>query len=139
MVSRLRRHSFSMIEIVTVMAIIFIMVAMIVGVAGGVSRSRSEATTKAKMEKMMLALQEHLQDRGYFPIQAAGNASFAEFTHTQTGRPYLEGYAPGTVYNDAWNRPFKYEYQAGDPTYKLWSQGKNTADAADDICSWKQH
>lgn len=155
-----KTRRFTLIELLTVMAIIFVLAGLVMGVSGVVSRNMHEARTKARMEAMMTALQEHYQDRGYYPQQAtAADLSFTAtaFTHTQTGRPYLEGYNGG-AYLDGWERPFLYAtadsagvaYPEG---YHLWSKGRdkttypgvhtsddppNPANAVDDICSWKQ-
>jgi type II secretory pathway pseudopilin PulG len=152
---------FTLLELLAVMSIIFIMAALLVGVTSVVSRNMHEAKTKARMEAMMMALQEHFQDRGYYPQQAPAVAvNFTAFTHTQTGRPYLEGYGPTVGYLDGWERPFLYAtadaanvpYPEG---YHLWSRGHDkktfpavdtsidnlgtaatAANTADDINSW---
>ncbi len=146
-----RSVRFTLVELLTVMAIIFIMAALIVGVSSLVSRNMMEAKTKSKLEAMMIALQEYQQDRGYFPqttvtINVDFNAApFNNFASTQTARPYLEGmkvsgFAAGedSVYRDGWNRPFRYELHATEG-YRLWSDGADkAAGTEDDVCSWKQ-
>lgn len=164
-----RSVRFTLVELLTVMAIIFIMAALIVGVSSLVSRNMMEAKTKSKLEAMMIALQEYHQDRGYFPqlvsaspsttvwvvldLNLSDPANVGYFKHTQTGRPYLEGYAGG-VYKDGWDRSFLYTIDSatvGAEGYRLKSRGqdKKTPDdpddlgqpastAEDDLCSWKQ-
>ena len=135
----MKQRYFTIIELLAVIAILFVMAGMVLGIAAGVSRARNAGATKAKLEKMMLALQEHFQDRGFYPMQAAGDANFSPFKNSQTGRPYLEGYEEGTDYMDGWHHPFQYKYQSGDTTYKLWSMGSDGVSGTDDdICSWKQ-
>jgi type II secretory pathway pseudopilin PulG len=139
---------FTLIELLTVMGIIAALTALLVGVSAMVTRNIHEARTKARLEAMMTALQEHYQDRGYYPQQTtAGDLNFtaSAFVHSQTGRPYLEGYNGGP-YLDGFQQPF--QYQTGDRStmpegYHLWSKGKDmqtgaTATEQDDICSWKQ-
>ncbi len=143
---------FTLIELLTVMAIIFVLAGLLMGVSNVVSRNMHEARTKARMEAMMTALQEHFQDRGYFPQQAGGgdlNFTAAAFTHSQTGRPYLEGYSGG-LYLDGWQRAFQYSTADAGGTawsegYHLWSRGPDyrpppgsAGTDLDDICSWKQ-
>ncbi len=154
--ARRRNLRFTLIELLTVMAIIFVLAAMIVGVSAVVSRNMAEAKTKAKLEAAMLALQEYQQDRGYFPPLSGADSGWVDlslvlddFRNTQTGRPYLEGYAGG-VYKDGWEKPFQYTTDAatalgGTPPasetgYWLRSNGHDKAGGTeDDICSWKQH
>ncbi|MBN2450506.1 MAG: type II secretion system protein GspG [Lentisphaeria bacterium] len=142
------RRPFTLIEILAVIAIMFVLAGLVIGVAAAVSRNSAEAKTKAALEKMMLALQEHSLDRGYHPGEAvmAGSSSgfvsfnianLDDFRHTQTGRPYLEGYAGG-AYLDGWKNPFQYRLDA-DMGYRLRSLGDDELpDTEDDICSWKQ-
>lgn len=143
-----REASFTLIELLTVMTIIFIMTAVLIGVASLVSNNAHEAKTKARLEAMMIALQEHFQDRGYFPQQVAAgdlDLSAVTFVHSQTGRPYLEGYNGGP-YLDGWQRAFQYSTHDTQSTpqpwpegYRLWSNGNDkTGGTEDDICSWKQ-
>lgn len=145
--SKHRQARFTLVELLTVMSIIFILAALLVGVSSVVSNNMHEARTKARLEAMMMALQEHFQDRGYYPQQAAAgdlNFTAAEFTHTQTGRPYLEGSTPGQPYLDGWQRPFQYSTADAGGTpwpegYHLWSNGRDrNPGTADDISSWKQ-
>lgn len=165
-----QKSRFTLIELLTVMAIIFVLAAMIVGVSAVVSRNMAEAKTKSRLEAMRLALQEYQQDRGYFPqlvapsssttpwvvldLNLSNPSSVGYFKHTQTGRPYLEGYAGG-VYKDGWDRSFLYTIDpatVGSEGYRLKSRGhdKKTPDdpedpgqpastADDDICSWRQN
>jgi type II secretory pathway pseudopilin PulG len=142
----MRSYRFTLIEILAAIAIIVVLVGLVLGVASAASRSAAEARTKARLEQMVLALQECYQDRGFHPQQATpGSLNFATgtFVHSQTGRPYLEGYTGGT-YLDAWNEPFQYQADATVAAgYLLWSKGRDkatttAADQLDDICSWKQ-
>jgi hypothetical protein len=94
-----------------------------------------EAKTKARMEAMMMAMQEYHQDRGYFPQQlssgtdaSAGwvhlNIAVGDFRNIQTARPYIEGFGTSAFasvtsalalvndYVDAWNCSFQYTTRA---------------------------
>jgi type II secretion system protein G len=139
---RSHRQCFTLIEVLATMAIIMVLAGLALGVATAVTRNAAEARTKARLEAMTMALQEFFQDRGYYPQQAAGDANFGAFRHSQTNRPYMEGVPEVTVANpylDAWQRPFQYKYEAGDDHYRLWSTGRDKASGTeDDICSWKK-
>ncbi|NLF19511.1 MAG: prepilin-type N-terminal cleavage/methylation domain-containing protein [Lentisphaerae bacterium] len=153
------RKPFTLIELLTAMAIIAILAAMVLGVSAVVSRNMMEARTKARLEAMMMALQEHFQDRGYYPQPSTAGATievdfsvapFDQFWHSQTERPYLEDTKikdfsgdDETRYLDGWGREaFRYQLHSTEG-YRLWSYGADkksgtTEEKQDDICSWKQ-
>jgi prepilin-type N-terminal cleavage/methylation domain-containing protein len=148
-----KTRRFTLIELLTVMAIIVVLAALLIGISGMVTRNMAEARTKARMEAMMMALQAHFQDRGYYPQLTNASTAWvdldidtAQFNHTQTGRPYLEGLVPGpggvTKYLDGWQMPFRYTIdpaEVGAEGYRLKSWGHDKTDGTeDDICSWKQ-
>ena len=153
------RKTFTLIELLAAMAIIAILAALIIGVSSVASRNMMEARTKARLEAMMTALQEHFQDRGYYPQPSPSNATievdfnaapFGQFWHSQTQRPYIEdtkikGFTSGeeSRYLDGWGREaFRYQLHSTEG-YRLWSYGADkksgtAEEKQDDICSWKQ-
>ncbi len=143
-----KTRRFTLIELLTVMAIIFVLAGLVMGVSGVVSRNMHEARTKARMEAMMMALQEHYQDRGYYPQLTTASTTWVDlvlditqFKHTQTGRPYLESFVGG-AYLDGWEKVFQYTTnpaEVGTEGYRLRSGGPDKTQAnGDDVCSWKQ-
>lgn len=122
------RQSFTLIEILSVIAIIIILAALLVGGASFASRASAEAKTKSLLKQMELALDAYFQDRGYYPVDDGSHTvdwPRSGFTST-TGVPYLPHYNPQNdptyVYKDAWGQPFYYENDSTEG-YKLWSKG----------------
>gem|GEM_PF-3087110 len=72
-------RQFTLIEVLSVVAIIMVLAGLLLGVAKVVTGNASEAKAKAMIEKVMFAMQEHYQDRGYYPriesITSAGTFS----------------------------------------------------------------
>ena len=139
---------FTLIELLAVFAIITILAGLIVAASSFASRRAAEARTLANMKKIELALENYLQDRGYFPQHptpcvfylrqqtTAGTDDKDEWTNLTTRRPYLDGYPgdPGPswppalpVLRDGWEQPFYYQCPGtrNPETYDLWSKGQD--------------
>jgi type II secretory pathway pseudopilin PulG len=122
----MRNTPFTLIEILSAIAIIALLAALLIGGAGFASRASAEAKTRSLLKQMELALEQYFQDRGYYPTETASGTvdwNRAGFMST-TGVAYLENYNYDTAnpFEDAWDRPFYYENDSVEG-YHLWSKG----------------
>jgi type II secretion system protein G len=158
------RAPFTLVELLTVMAIIGVIMGLIVGGATMASRKSSEGKTRSLLHQMELALEQYRQDQGYFPQQASpGPLQWDEsvFKNAQ-GRLYLDGYPADSddndnnEYRDAWGKAFFYQCPGtmNSEAYDLWSKGHDqkhgnhgsspsdaqasSASNSDDIANWKR-
>jgi general secretion pathway protein G len=168
-----RRQNFTIIEILTVIVIISILTAIVLGVTHYATTKAHRTRTETRLTALELALEDCLQDRGYYPSTLSGatgrpdgpiqlgnyapysavssNEKLSEvnsgwvlndgnFTNTQTGGLYLEGYKGGQ-YLDSWGRPFIYQCdgtQHNAQKFDIWSAGPDgESGTEDDITNWK--
>lgn len=159
----MRQRHFTLIELITVIAIIGILAGIVIG---GVRYSQSKSQhdrTIALMVEFQNALEEYHNDYGTYPIvKDAAQVNFYEdawkkfvnATANKRGKSYLEG-ADGQ-YLDGFGNQFWYQYPNSVDSRKttkfaLWSVGadskhgkNNTIEKAgelgcDDICSWNKN
>ena len=143
----MKTRRFTLIELLSVIVIISILAGLVIGASSFASRHAAVAKTISALEKMKLALEEHRQDRGYYPIRTTGPAELAtifgtgatppNWRHSSTNRPYLEGW-DGSRYTDAWGNSFYYECGANGGTmnpesYDLWSMGPDRTQGDADV------
>ena len=83
-----RRRNFTIIEILTVIVIISILTAIVLGVTQYATTKAHRTRTETRITALELALEDCLQDRGYYP--STGNAA----TGTTTGPVQLGNYDP---------------------------------------------
>ena len=153
----MQRRDFTLIELLSVIGIIAIVAAIILGGMNYASRRADEAKTIAAMESLIMALDAFKQDRGYFP--PAANPSNVEFLlvsnevnirlrtdeeekdypffNRSTNRPYIELGQVDTnsrPYLDAQGQPFQYQCPGTNNTasYDLQSGGMP------EVCNWKR-
>ena len=152
----MQRRDFTLIELLSVIGIIAIVAAIILGGMNYASRRADEAKTIAAMESLIMALDAFKQDRGYSP--PAANLSNVEFLlvsnevnirldgenypffNRSTNRPYIElgvvsdDASQPTEYTDAQGEPFQYQCPGTNNTasYDLQSGGMP------EICNWKR-
>ena len=160
----MRRHSFTLLELLVSIGIIMVLAAITFGGLNYASKRAQEAKTLATMEEFINALESFKQDYGFYPIIDKDNAVDVDlsadgwklFMNEKSGvtnkknRAYMEGELGPLV--DAYGQAFQYRYP-GDKNkakYDLWSKGPDKtngkkggdttpgADESDDICSWKQ-
>ncbi len=143
---------FSLVELLASITIIGLLMAMIIGGSTFARRQGTRAKTMAQLKQMEIALESYRQDHGYYPQQEAAQIQWTNFVHSDTRRPYLEGYTGGD-YTDAWGRAFWYQCPGTmqPQKYDIWSlgpdgkhgDGGSTAAAAlvttdnDDVTNWK--
>lgn len=164
----MKRRQFTMVEILTVITIIAILAAILIGGVKYASGRAAVAKTIAIMTEFEDALEAYKKDYGVYPVcKDAKEVNFSDaewykfINDTDDGRkankrnkPYMEG-AVGELL-DAYGKPFFYQYpnsvaSRNTNKFALWSRGdderhgksNNVADAgedgSDDICSWKSN
>ena len=144
----MKRHSFTLIEILAAIGIIAILAAL--SVAGFTySRTRSaEAATLAKMQKFQLALERYKKDLGVLPKQTTAGSIVLNETSTTWKALFKGNYldVPEGEYLDGFGNPFHYQFPGthNKNSYDLWSYGPDgksstAAEKDDDICNWKQN
>ena len=168
MVKSMKRHSFTLLELLVSIGIILVLAAISFGGMNYASKRAQEAKTLATMEEFTNALESFKQDYGFYPIIDKDSAKEVDLSAdgwklfmneeskpNKKNRPYMEG-DRGPLY-DAYGQKFWYQYPGKKNTakYDLWSMGpdkyhgikKNNSsndiskagvDESDDICSWKQ-
>lgn len=164
----MKRHSFTLLELLVSIGIILVLAAITFGGMNYASKRAQEAKTIATMEEFINALESFKQDYGFYPIikkdaavavnfdvSVDDNKGWKLFMNEDTkpnkkNRAYMEGVLGPLV--DAYGQEFQYRYPGVKNTskYDLWSKGKDKtngkkggdttpgADGSDDICSWKQ-
>ncbi len=163
----MRRHSFTLLELLVSVGIIMVLAAITFGGMNYASKRAQEAKTIATMEEFINALESFKQDYGFYPIIDNNNVVDVDLKDTKwdlfmneksgvtnkKNRAYMEGNRELLV--DAYGQAFQYRYPGAKNTakYDLWSKGpdksngkkngtgdeaKPGADGSDDICSWKQ-
>ena len=158
--SRLRyskRRGFTLVELMTVVAIIAILIGLVVGTAGYASRKAAMARAQADIEKIKAAVEEFRVIYGYVPTNSVPENS-ANLTGQLWVKPQKEGRAPLLVMKgwsdanqsyqilDPWGNEYRYLHRPNAPYaahnntrfgYDLWSLGPDALDDADDITNWR--
>jgi prepilin-type N-terminal cleavage/methylation domain-containing protein len=99
------KAGFTLVEILGVMTIIVILLSLVLGIAGAVSRKADAAKCRADIELIKFAMEEYLAENGSLPTSL--------------------GYLPeDTPSKDPWNRAFVYTRVVDSPfAYELGSYG----------------
>ena len=117
-----RRSAFTLVELLSVLVIIAILAALILGLGDLAKRKAREARCKAEIERMHTAIQNYQMKWGSLPPSLATIA---------TNLP--EGFM--IVSNtpvDPWQRQYQYS-SSGEASYRLYSFGPDMTNTADDI------
>ena len=120
--------AFTLVELLTVMLIITVLMGLIIGIAPYAKRAQQVAKTRAEIEMIHTALQEHKMDMGYYPPALTGS----EVTNWMSS---------AFDFTDSWGTAYDYT-KTGDHSYELYSWGKDKASGTpdeknDDIYSGK--
>jgi len=153
------RSGFTMVELLTVITIIMILAALVLGAAAFVSRKADEGRCQARMQTLKSALEEYKLDYGKYP-QGTESATLHILRDNLFNLPLTSGRPDGQrkpylsdtnflnsslQFVDPWGNFFR--YQTGGSahnrsTYDLWSFGPNGVDdslnltTSDDINNW---
>jgi len=143
---------YTLVELMTVIAIIAVLAGLILGVAGYVTRKADESRATADMEKIKNALEEYRVAYGSYPTNTVANNSSNWVSALWRERQFLvlKGWNNTTVVYravDPWGNDYRYYYDAdGNPVYAtnnnskfgydLWSEGPNMTNTSDNINNW---
>ena len=156
-ITETRRAGFTLIELLTVIVIIAILAALIIGASKYGLAKASVSRAKGEIHTMETALEDFKADNGYYPSQPTSPAPALSSTNvfgaltglTGSGKKYFNFKADQLSGNKIID-PFGVEYQYVSPgvhniaTFDLWSSGPDgksatAADQADDITNWQSH
>ncbi len=156
-----RPGGFTLIELMTVMAIIAVLAALTIGGAKYAVRKGAENRAKAEIHALETALEDFKADKGFYPPQPMdppppGNSTvlYDALAGTTGGKPYFN-FKPDQLQTVAGKKriidPFghEYNYLTGPTahnrvTFDLWSSGPDgltgtAAEKADDITNWQSN
>ena len=151
------RRCFTLVELMTVIAILGILVGLVVGGVAVASRKSAEAKIKAQMAMIEITFGNYQRQLGYYPQQATAGPvtrAFLEGLNTaylaSANKPLLDlsqfqfKEISGTIYwVDVWENPFQYQCPGthNAQTYDLWSYGKDgpSGTTGDDINNWSRN
>jgi type II secretory pathway pseudopilin PulG len=144
----------TLIEMLTVVAVIMLLAGMVLGIAAGIDNQSKEKAVKATFELLESALQEYYDFRGVFPLAADANPNvnceilYAELNSLPGSREVLEQISDKLIRNnfnpgaavpeiyDPWGTVLDYRYDAVVDSFpKLISAGpdKDMAATGDNI------
>ena len=146
------RSAFTLVELMTAIAIIAILVGLIFGIAGYAMRKANQSRAVADMEKIKNALEEYRAVYGLYPANTVANDSTTWISNLWRHSPpflVLKGWNnPSSNYPalDPWGNDYRYYHDVdGNPNYAthnnskfgydLWSEGPDT-NAEDNINNW---
>ena len=153
---RSQTSGFTLVELMTVIAIIAVLAGLILGVAGYAMRKADQSRAMADMEKIMNALEEYRLAYGSYPTNTmannSGNWVSALFCKKQQFLVLKGWNDPTKVYQavDPWGNDYRYFHDAGGGVpgrvyatnnnskfgYDLWSEGPDMLDPSDNINNW---
>ena len=112
---RTRRTGFTLVEILTVIALIAILAAIVLGLAGSAQKMAARRKAAAEISQLENALTDYQRKYGAVPIDLATFSNELVASHHAL-----------TNLLDPWGMP--YRYQASSPaTFYLWSLGGDAA------------
>jgi prepilin-type N-terminal cleavage/methylation domain-containing protein len=83
-----RPNSFTLVELLTVMAIIAILLGILLAAMSGVMRTASRDRARAEIQAMSAALESYKSDNGIYPIVSAGGfGSISDYTTASPTTP----------------------------------------------------
>jgi type II secretory pathway pseudopilin PulG len=129
------QRRFTMLELLTVMTILFILLGMTFGLMPMITKSSKDAKTRASIKKIEIALERFSQAWGYYP-QAPSNTllskTWFESIVDKNGKAMLNtgdlDWASGpATYTDAYSEAFYYQCPGSmnPEKFDLWSRGKD--------------
>jgi general secretion pathway protein G len=119
------KHAFTLIELLVVMAIIAILMAITLGIAGAVNRGAAESKARAQIADLTLEIEKYRADKGIFPTDLKVLVTWYEdekYKGTKYLTTDLKGVKPNAVPVDPWGNDFFYK-RINDFVFRLGSKG----------------
>ncbi|MFC2149275.1 type II secretion system protein GspG [Candidatus Auribacterota bacterium] len=146
-----REKGFTLLELLTVIAIIIILAGILIPAVGKVRQKAKSARAQADIESLCIAVKMYEADFGAYPPDVAGSNDFkayigVELENTSIGDagPYIEfrekDLSSGT-FNDPWGKPYIYVEPGthNEASFDIYSFGPNMTDNSgdsDDVTNW---
>ena len=159
----MKSRSFTLTEVLVVIAIIVILAGILIGGVGFAGRRADSAKAQASIQILSAALEKFHSEKGYYPpctsakevkflLDSDGHLKLKldktfDFFDKSSKKDFLEleGLSDSaTTYDDSWGQPFQYKCP-GDhnrSAFDLWSKGPDGVKGAseqtsdDDITNW---
>lgn len=107
---RTHRAGFTLVELLTVIAIIALLAALILGLAGNAQKSAARNKAEAEIEQLSTFVTDYQMKYGQVPAAVALSNALAEAKHSLTNLL------------DPWGMPYVYS-NSSKATFYLWSYG----------------
>jgi len=149
-----RRNTFTLIELLVTITVIAILSGLTIGGVRFAFRRSEEASIRSRMQAMEMALQEHKDDYGYYPVWPAQPWTASETFYenascdmnfdmvSPAGKNYLENMSTTPFRQTGGGPAMRYQYPgAKNPEkYDLAASGvdESFADTADNITNWQK-
>ena len=125
---RRRRHGFTLMEVLLVMAILVIMGTFVVANFSGIFGKAKKSAAKTQLNLVAQQLQYYEQDMGTFPPTELGLSSLRVQPTDPIGAGRWAGpYAQKEIPPDPWGNLYQYNLEtdpiSGEGGFKIWSNG----------------
>jgi prepilin-type N-terminal cleavage/methylation domain-containing protein len=124
------KQGFSLVDLLAVMAVISILLAIVIGVAGAVQGGALEAKAKAEIADLMNELEKYNADEGEYPENWSDFDTWYRNRYPNTAYTLTEGSPSNPV--DPWGRDYDYELRTPF-AYRIGSFGPNGQDNNGDV------
>jgi type II secretion system protein G len=128
------RSAFTLVELLSVIAIIGILAGLIIGIAGYASRKADRGKAISEMQKLKNALEEYRVVRGQYPDLSSQTAVADGSFWTNLVATVPPEFLSGVSSNDPWGNSYWYQRESRFQ-YKLWSTGPDALDDSDNVDS----
>lgn len=144
----LQGPSFTLIELMLVVAVIGVVAGIVLAAAGGVQKKAARDQTLAEIRTMSLAIERYRSDNGFFPTSSMSSTVLYRYiSNYMTFRTnQLTGQGISTQILDPYGMAYRYEspnrmtnksLMAGsEESFRIWSEGPNSRSTNDDVGIW---